>query len=236
MRGSAVRGRCVAPPASQGDGGFSPAAGGAKDPGMRGGSVLPAPGTYEGTTRYPPLVQRVSGIFVAGGPEVGRVAGKRGERRGKTGLTRSERSQRSLLVPLLLIPRCSWSDEWHGVPDDEARAGVMCRERQRDGSAAGGHENFFEATIIRHRSAQDWPHPSHDARSCEPSPRTTAGLVVANCHFEGAPRGTVPREEPGARLRNLLYDFSWPVASPALPCPAPARPRVWRGLPRLPSR
>jgi hypothetical protein len=31
----------------------------------------------------------------------------------------------------------------HGAPVDEARAGVGCRERERDGSAAGGHPKFF---------------------------------------------------------------------------------------------
>jgi hypothetical protein len=48
-----------------------------------------------------------------------------------------------------------------------------------------------------------------------------------NCHFEGAPRRTIPRDGPGARLRNLLSASSWPVASPALApsgCCAPARP------------
>ena len=63
----------------------------------------------------------------------------------------------------------------HGAPVDEARAGVGPRERERDGRAAGGHENFFEGNAVHrilskaHRNRTPAP---PDARSGEPSARS----------------------------------------------------------------
>jgi hypothetical protein len=82
------------------------------------------------------------------------------------------------------------------------------RERQPDGSAAGGHENFFPELPV-FRSA---PHPtipaSPDARSREPSPRTAAAGT-------GAAETGRPSRAP--RLHEIAHQLFVEAGSGALP-------------------
>jgi hypothetical protein len=72
------------------------------------------------------------------------------------------------------------------------------------------------------------------ARQPHDFPRDRPPDKPLNCHFEGAPHGTLPYDNPRARLRNLLSASSWPADTPPhRPCQADAPPNVRRGLPRL---
>jgi hypothetical protein len=97
------------------------------------------------------------------------------------------------------------------------------RERWRDGGAAGGHENFFEATTSRLRSARNPPIGSPDARSREPSVRATAG-------GNGLRRVCGTAEDPPAR--RCTYAGRTATRSTARRAACPTR----RGLPEMHTR
>ena len=68
-----------------------------------------------------------------------------------------------------------------------------CRERQTDGSAAGGHVNFFQEHLCR-RSAPAPCHPaSPDARSREPGPSHGRGGRTPNSEIPCSERGAIRR-------------------------------------------
>jgi hypothetical protein len=132
------------------------------------------------------------------------------------------------------------------------------RERRPDGSAAGGHENFFQAPHrLSERPATCHP-ASPDARSREPSPCSDrSGNARAVSHSEGLQdrasgvRGGWVRCASGRHRRRLTMrmsmrlpskNFSWPLtasapsAQPDVPRPMsnPKRSR-FSSVPSVPS-
>jgi hypothetical protein len=121
---------------------------------------------------------------------------------------------------------------------------VILAAESADGSwdrAAGGPGRWFQCApeMIRRTACPsvkkdwvldgfsiDWIAAKHaDQRIRRPSPICNLsgdGDFLGQAphrHFEGAPHSTFPREEPGARPRNLLSVSSWSAASPE---PAPS--------------
>jgi hypothetical protein len=162
-------------------------------------------------------------------------------------------------VPLPRIPRVEpgCSERRHGAPVDEPRAGVMCRKRQRDGSAAGGHPRFLgrdaDRPMISGAHWSEWP-ALPAARSVEPSAHTgmevsgtpTPGAVFFGSgyhhHAETRRRGDAEtrRRGDGARRAGRSSSASRPFSSaPSARCFLPSPTRRIRDLARdcaTPSR
>jgi hypothetical protein len=81
-------------------------------------------------------------------------------------------------------------ERWHGAPVDEAGAGVGCRERERDGNAAGSHPRFLEQDML-YITGQGVPAPRLPRVRC----RRLAALRQS-----GFVRSTTPGRLPQRRL------------------------------------
>jgi hypothetical protein len=117
------------------------------------------------------------------------------------------------------------------------------RERQTDGSAAGGHPHFFQAPHCRQQRLAACHPASPDARSREPSPRTTAAGTrrpsrvpgirkIAHQVFVKAGSGALPAASSPAdagdeREGVSSKKFSWPLTASA----SSAQPDVRRRCP-----